>query len=219
MPGIFAVRDEGTRLELIADLIQTTVERDLPLIAGRALVDPAAAQRVLRLIATLDETSDSAIASAARMNTRVVQKYLHLFKMLYFIVEVQPCAGSTGRSQFFLGDVAIAAALGASFRTCLRTWVLLEILAHIEQTGSRLLSEVSTYRGPKGGRMDFIVTRGAKRTAILVLDEERVLQQNVEIARSFTERNPDIGEALALAPVTQIVTINGVRVLPLEFLA
>lgn len=219
MPGIFAIRDEGTRLELIEDLIQTTVERDLPLIAGRSQVDPAAVRRILRLIANLDETSDSAIALAARMSTRAVQKYLHLLQMLFFVIEVPPCAGSTGRSQFYLGDVAIAAALGASFRSCLRTWALLEIMSHIEQTGSRLLSEVATYRGPKGGRLDFIVTIGGKKVAILVLDEERVLQQDVEIARSYAERNPDTQQAIALAPVTHAVTMNGVRVLPLECLA
>lgn len=218
MPAIFAIRDESTRLELLHDLIETTTERDLLLIAGRSEIEPTIAKKILGLVATLPETSDSDIATAARLPTKTVQRYLRFLQLLYFVLEVPTCTGSTGRPQHFLSDVAIAHALGAPLKSRLRTWVLLELMSFIEHRGERYTTQIETYRGAKGGRLDFIVTQKEKKTAVLVLDEERVIQQHVEIARSLAERIPGL-RPVALAPVGRALELNGVEILPLEFLA
>ena len=216
MPGIFAVREDDARLGFFEDLIQTTVDRDLLLIAGRAEVDPTIARRVLGLVATLPETSDADIAKAARLSTKAVQKYLALLKLLFVVVEVPTCSESTGRSQHYVCDVGVANALGAPFLNRLRTWVLLELQTYAEYSGQKFGTQIETYRGPKGGRLDFIVKeKSGKQTAILVLDSERIVQQDTEILRSFSQRSSGT-VPIALAPVNSEVMMNDVLVLPLE---
>jgi uncharacterized protein len=216
MPGIFAVRDNETRMGFVSDWIQLTVERDLQSISGRSAINPLNARRILEHIATQEDTSDSAIAKSTRMSTKSTQTYLHLLKALFVVSEVPTCLESTGRSQFVLCDTGIANAFGAPLRSRLKTWVHLEILSNFCNRAELFSSQLETYRGPKGGRIDFILKdKSNQRTAILILPEEKFIQQDLEILKSFASRFPEV-KAIALAPVLTKIKIGPIDVLPWE---
>lgn len=218
MPGIFAVRDFETRQGFLNDWIQLTLERDLLVIQGKSQISPIFARRILQHIATQRDTSDSEIAKATRISIKTAQRYLSLLEALFVVSQIPVCLESTGRAQYVLCDCGIAHALGAPLLNKLRTWSHLELTSNLSNRSELLSSQLETYRGPKGGRIDFIFKGSTgQRTAILILPEEKFIQQDLEILKSFVSRFPDV-RAVALAPVLKTIKLDKIEILPWETL-
>lgn len=214
LPGIFSIRENDTRLQLCFDWIELTVNRDLFQIRGTRFI-PAVARQILESVAKLDDTSATEIGRQLRISTQKVTTYLSALKALFVVNEVPPFIGSTGKSQFVICDCGIAKALEATQQNLLRTWFLNEILSQATYRGERFHTQVFTFRGSKGGRIDFVLKLKDQIVAVRLFPFEKITYQDLEILRAFKVKNLD-AELLAFAPVTTGIRLDDVVLLPYQ---
>lgn len=187
-PGIFAVRDRGSRGEFFQDWINLTLERDLHQFPGIS-VDTELAQEIFQRIPLLDEPNASNLAKAVKRDTRNVQKILNLLEILFVVHRLSPHREGTGKPLYFLCDVGLASHLGADFERQLWTWLLQEQLAQRgfqNDEGWKLFY----FRSPKGKFLHLILEnlRLKQVVAIKIISTEKTDLRELEILKSFQKR-------------------------------
>lgn len=216
LPGIFAVRNESERIGLLQDWLDTTLQRDIFQIKSFR-PDPDISARILQLIAEGEFSDFTNFAKKVGTTTQRFKSHIDALKTLFVIHEIKPCVGSTGGPQYRLFDTGLAQFLGADFPTRLRTWIHLELLAHLSYTDDKM-SRVESYRTSKGKRIDFIVKTKSVTTAILVIEKEAIKTVDLEILRAYKKKFPT-HKTIVLSSVRLSLVKDKIEVYPWEALA
>jgi predicted AAA+ superfamily ATPase len=214
MPGIFAIRENEVRRQLLNDWLEITVQRDL-LQIPKLKLSPDLALSILEKMAILPEPSIGEIARSIRVDARKIKTHMEALQSLFVISSVSPFPGSSGKELWFLLDPAFVHILGGDFKRKLQTWLLNEI-----QVRNSLRVEprkIHFYRTPKGRILDFILTEGKKMTAIQIFDVESLYDRDLNLLRSFGKKNPN-STLLALSGSEQNHLKENLFVRPWEFL-
>lgn len=190
LPGVFYVRSEEAREELLRDWLDLTLERDILLIPGLKL-DTVLARKILNQIAVLPEPTAGNLAKCLKVNIRKIHTHIKALETLFVIHSLAPHSDGTGKPLYFLFDVALATLLGAPFERQLHTLVLQEILAQISYRGIRT-KELYYYRGPKGGLTHLVVQEGTKISAVKILSEEKIDFRELMGLMAWRKKNPNV---------------------------
>lgn len=220
-PGVFHVRDNKNRESLLTDWLYLVLERDL-MIFSKLDPDPDLARDILKLIAVLPEPNQASIAKATSTSVIRVKKHLLMLEQLFVIVPVHKNRLGSGKTLYYLCDPSLATYFDAPLGRKLQTWNILEILTHMEYSGT-LGQKISYYRSARGGVIDFLVeTRTRELSALKVFAHEGFDLRDFEIFNALTVKAKAAGykikELAALAPVKKIEKIGNVTVYPWEYL-
>jgi predicted AAA+ superfamily ATPase len=216
MPGFCFIRDDHERSEQIKAWLDTTIHRDLALIPKMKL-NPDLAMSIMTAIARLDEPNAGNIARWVKRDPRVVNTHLGALSLLFAINKIDPHRLGTGKSMYFLCDVAFAAHLGANFERQLATAVFLQLLSKNEYL-LNATARLTFYRTTKGSLVHFIIEEQSKKlTAIKLLFEEKIDLRELEILKALAKKNPDEPMTLvALGPTKEKVKIDQICIHPWE---
>lgn len=190
LPGVFSVRSNEERQSLLHDWLDLTLERDLLLIPGVKL-NPSLGRKILNQMARLPEPTAGNISKALRTDVRKIHTHLKALETLFVIQSLPAHSEGTGKTLYFLFDVALATLLGASFERQLHTFFLQEILARLSYTDARQ-KEVSYYRGSKGGILHFTFQEGDRIEAVKILPEEKIDKRDLLGLLAWREKNPQV---------------------------
>jgi predicted AAA+ superfamily ATPase len=183
MPHLFSVRSSSQRSELIRDWVQLVCFRDAVLFP-KIKVNPELCQRILVLIATLDNPTQGEIAAKTKTDPRKILTHLKILQTLFVIHKIEPHPMSTGKTRFYLLDAGIANWLGANKDRCMETWILHELLAKFAFRGENH-PDLTFYRTARGSMLDFLISDGNKIAAMKVFKTETVYDRDFELLRSF----------------------------------
>jgi uncharacterized protein len=218
MPGIFSVREETQRQLLMEDWLELTTQRDA-LGFARTKIDADLCFQILKNIATLEEPDAAAIASILRRDARRIKTHLQVLTALFVIHPLQPHPSGTGKTRYFLCDVALAALLGAGFERQLHTWALLEQLSQRAYRSDRE-GALYYYRTPKGRIIHLVEERPQQSVAALkIFAEERVRDRDLEILRAFRTKHQGHAELVGLASAAQLLKEEKIALYSWESLA
>lgn len=192
LPGLCFLRNEDEFSAACDVWLETTCYRDLSQIEGRAL-SGALALEILMATAREEEATLSNIARAVKKDARIVGKYLDAFVAILVLHKLEPHRAGVGKAQYLLCDSGLAAHLGASRQTLIKTHLLIEALSSFENTGlGRPL--IKTYRNEKTSRVPFIFEWASKRLpnmALTFFDGEAPSSKDMECLWAFSKRAGD----------------------------
>ena len=195
MPGIFAVRGDE-RESLLRDWLDLTTQRDA-LLFPKIKADPDLCLQILEKIAILEEPDAGSIARALRKDLRRIKTHLGILRALFAVHTLEPHPSGTGKTLYFLCDVAFAKLLGANFERQIHTWLLQEQLAQRATRDDRE-SRLYYYRTPKGKIIHLLVqsAKPGAMAALKIFPEERVMERDAELLRAFRGKNHEAKVAL-----------------------
>ena len=101
----------------------------------------AEAIQALTALATVDEPTVASVAGKLRKEGRRIKRLFGFLEQLFVLHRIDPHALSTGKSNYYLCDVALARFLGAAFERQIETWFLHEQLAQRAYALKLLFSE------------------------------------------------------------------------------
>jgi predicted AAA+ superfamily ATPase len=185
MPGIFAIRENEVRKQLIKDWLDLTLQRDLMQIP-RLKLDPELAYSILEKIALLNEPTAAEIGRELNVDTRKIQTHLTALASLFVVNPISPHPLSTGKERWFLLDTAFVLLLGGDFKRQLQTWLLNEIL--VANQLRKDPRKIYFYRNSKGSLIDFVLVEEKMTVAISVFDKESIYDRDLNLLRSFGQR-------------------------------
>jgi predicted AAA+ superfamily ATPase len=219
MPGLFFIREDEIRNQMMRDWLDLTVQRDLMQISKLKL-SPDLASMILEKLATLESPTAGEIAKCLTIDVRKIQTHLKSLASLFVVTKVEPFAQSTGRGhgkeRWYLLDTAFVKLLGGSFRRQLQTWILNEIL--VSNSMRKNPRKINFFRNSKGSVIDFILTEEKLNVAIQVFDRESVYDRDLNLLRSFGNKFPG-SILLALAGSNQDHFAENLFVRPWEWLS
>jgi predicted AAA+ superfamily ATPase len=200
MPSLFHVRHEGERMRLFEDWIQLTCERDV-MQSKKGRIDGDLCRRLLELAATLDEPNAASMATKVRASPRTVAAHLGVLTQIFALMEVKPHPLGSGKPLYFPADCGIAAALGASFRRKLETWLYVEAFSQWSYADPANPPRFSYLRSKTGNRLDLIIEDARHLTAVRLMDSERFDRRELTLLNSFAEKAGTTGKSIALRAV------------------
>jgi predicted AAA+ superfamily ATPase len=210
MPGIFAVRSASERETLLRDWLDLTTQRDA-LLFPKIKIDPDLCQAILTQVARLEDPDAGNIAKALKTDLRKIKTHLSALIGLFVLHPLAPHPSSSGKTQYFLCDVAFARLLGADFERQLYTWLIHEQLSQRAYRDDRD-STLYFYRTPKGRRIHLLVENARQLAAIKIFPEERVLERDMATLKALKERHQDKQVLLfGLASARYTFPVNGAR--------
>lgn len=187
MPGIFGIRNEQNRFELLSDWINLTCERDA-LDFKTIKVESDLLRRILIQVAELEEPSFKNICSAVKIDSRKVKKHLEVLKTLFVLNEIAPLEKSTGTYQYYFMDVGVLNNYNCTFHKKLKTWVLQELTALITYR-NEFKRQIYFYRTSKAQMIDFIIKENSNIVSLFkIYSEEHLTNKNFELIRSFKQK-------------------------------
>lgn len=211
-PGIFTVNNKNQREALLNDWLELTVDRDIHTFP-KVKLDSEIALKILEGVARLEVPDLSSIAKYCKKDTRVVQKHLTALKTLFVITSLEPTSFSSGKTIYFLCDVALVKLLGGDFDRSLRTFVLTELLA--KNTYSEKKRKYFYYKNSKGSMVDIVEYEQNKISAIKVIDTEKFDLRDFAVLFALRKKLPKI-EIKALAPTSLNLKKEKLVVFPWE---
>lgn len=219
MPGIFAVHSETERKDLMKDWIELTVHRDLFQIPGPKK-DPALALDILQKVAELEEPTKAEIAKALRTDQRKIHSHLDALKTLFVLNEIPASEFGTGKSRFYLCDASFAGYFEASFKRCLETLFLQELLAIQAFSLISPFDKLSYYRTSKGSTIDFMFRETKQSwTCLKIHDRESINELDVRIMHALKEKYPSEDfKMVCAAGVSSARNLDEVEILPWEII-
>lgn len=213
LPGIFAVRSDEERDNLLEDWLALTCERDLLRIKSKSL-DPILARKILTQIARLTEPSAGEIARALRVDNRRVQSHLNALEALFVVQPLHPHRDGTGKTLYFLFDVGLVTLLGAGFERQMHTLAVSEILTRISYLGIRDC-ELCFYRGRKGNIIHLVLQEKENIFAIKILAEERIDLRELMGLMAWKKKNKNVS-LYALGPQRVTLKKEKIEIYPWE---
>ena len=171
--------------------LDTTCYRDLQQVQGRT-IDGGLALAILGELARAEEPTATTVAKKLRQDTRVIQRCLNALEAVLVLQKLAPHPMGVGKPHYLLCDAGIATHLGASRNTQLRTHVLSESLAYLENAGlGRPL--LRYYRNEKTSRIPIILEWVAAKSAptsmaIQIFDGESPGTRDTQSLHSFAAR-------------------------------
>lgn len=190
LPGIFLVKSDLERQNLIKDWISLTITRDIFQFKNKKL-DSEITERILEQIALLHEPYAGAIADALGVSLLKVQNHLKALKNLFVIEEVYPDVQSSGKPIFFICDVGILEHYRASFSKKVLTWILLELRSQISYK-STTADKVYYFKSARSKPIHFVNTQGSLITAVKVVFSDVVDQRDLIIFDSIKKNIQNI---------------------------
>jgi predicted AAA+ superfamily ATPase len=219
MPGLCFMRDEA-EFRLSCDAwLDTTCHRDLQQVRGRGL-DGGLALAILEKVATAPEPTAPVIARALRRDARIIQRYLDALEAVLVLHKLAPHAAGVGKPHYLLCDSGLAAHLGASRETQIRTHLLSESLAAFENAG---LGKpwLQYYRNAKTSRVPIVLSwpGGRKATpsvAIQFYDGESPGTKDMASLTAFAAKLKDPMRLLFLTQSAECSREGSVEIWPLR---
>jgi len=189
-PSIFHLRDMVQRRSMIQDWMKLVVYRDMTMFPG-IKVDTELAMNILAALPLLEEPNASSLASKLKKNSKVIQKHLNLFEILFVVHRLNPHPTGTGKPYYFLADVSLADYFGADFERKLWTWSLHEILAKRSYLVSNDYTPLYYYRNSKGSLVHLLEEQPAKKSVSLlkILPDEKFDLRDFEILKAYKVKN------------------------------
>ncbi len=129
MPGIFSVRDDEQKDALFQDWIDLTCLRDLQQFKSLKL-DSELAYSILKLAATLEDPTRTAMSRALRVDPRKIGSHLTALCELFVLMKLNPHPSGTGKPIYLPLDTGVAAHLGAPLLRRLHIWLAIERMAY-----------------------------------------------------------------------------------------
>lgn len=202
MPGMCFLRDDQEFAATCDVWLETTCYRDLLQVRLKGLSGDLALE-ILRSIAILPEPTLAAITRHLRQDARRIKPHLDALAAVLVIHRLEPHAAGVGKTQYTLCDSGLAAHLGASTDSQLRTHVLIESLAGFENAGlGRPL--IKTYRNEKTSRVPLVFEWPTRKRlphlAISFYDSEAVPSYEYDRLWAFAKR---AGPGFRLVMLTQ----------------
>ncbi len=216
-PGIFSVRNDPERENLIKDWLDIVLNRDL-LLFSQLNPNPDLAYEVLEQIALIRDTESIAVAKNLGAHPTEVLKNIKLLENLFVLHKLLPHASGCGKPRYFICDVGLASFLGANFSKQLCTWFLLEQLSQ-RSYKSLFKPRLYYYRSSRGGIIDLVVEPTPhKLLAIKILSTESYDLRDFEILKAFKRKNEKQNKVdlFALSPVQTQEDIDGIKIYPWE---
>ena len=146
----------------LRDWLELTLRRDIHQFQGTR-VDPSLMEKILSLIAKLDEPTAGAFAKETRQDLRRIKTHLQMLKELFVICEVDPHPTGSGKAIFYILDVGLVTLLGGNFLRQLETLFVQECRA--KKSFCQFPKEeprLHYYRSSHGNRVSFVEERGRK---------------------------------------------------------
>jgi predicted AAA+ superfamily ATPase len=219
-PAIFAIRDESERLARIEEWLKLTCERDV-LQVKKLKPNSELCQRILEILPHLEVPSANEIGNKLKKNSRSIETQLKALSLIFAIHRLDPHPLSTGKSLYYLIDSSLAHFSKGTLKSMMDVAFYTEFLAKQSYQNIPGL-RFSYYRGPKGGRVSLLAETSPKEIlAIKWLDTETIDRRELAILNSFKSKASAHGiktNSLLLAGLNRPTTVDGVRVLPWEFI-
>lgn len=211
MPGMFAVRSESERESLIKDWLELTTARDI-LTFKTIKADQDLCYAILEQIAVLEEPIAANISRVLRKDSRRIQTYLKMLTELFVIHPLPAHPTGTGKTQYFLCDVAIARELGANFERQLYTWIVLEQLSQRAYRDDRD-NGLYYYKSTKGSIIHLVVQDKAKKLhALKLFPMEGLDKRELFILKSYAEKCPAVITTAGLGASTMKNIENNISI-------
>lgn len=187
MPGLFAVREERERNDLIEGWLDLLFERDIHLFP-RLELDSDLCREIVEKIVTLEEPTLEQVSKSLRLKSTELKKYIKVLTHLFVLHEVHPHPLGTGKMYYFVCDVGIAAHLGASFEKKLYSYLLQEQLSQRSYRGD-IDHKLYYYRNSRGNIIHLIIESKTKKTvsAVKLFFDETIDLREFEILKAFRE--------------------------------
>jgi len=216
-PGIFAVKNESERKNLLTDWIKLTVERDLFQVKKMKL-DSDVALAVLEAIADLENPTASGISKKIRKSVFIVQNHLKALKLLFVIFEVKPFRGSSGKPLYFLTDLAPLTHFGSTSENKILTWAYLEILTQLSFKGFAN-QQLFYFKRSKTTPIHIVYVQEKDLIAVKVLLSEKFDQRDYMVFNSFTAGYKDEFKTIRLYALyggRDFLKHDGIKIRPYE---
>lgn len=186
LPGIFGVKSDLERQELLSDWIKLTVSRDLAQIRQHKL-DSDIAYKIIEAIAKLDEPSAINIANELNINSKRVQTYLNSLELLFVIISVSPFQGSAGKKLYYLTDTSLVSFFESTFEKKLITWFYLEMSSQLSYKGFRR-SLLHYYQPPRGTKIHLVFEDESRLTGVKIIASEKFDKRDYLVFNSFRKK-------------------------------
>lgn len=190
LPGIFIVKSELERKNLIKDWIDLTVNRDIFQFSDKKL-DSEIAEQLLHQIAHLEEPTIAALSNGIGKSVHIIQKHLKTLKNLFVIDEIKPFPKSSGKAIYYLCDVALLDFFQASLAKKIQTWLLLEFRSQISYKGI-FDDKINFFKSPRSQPVHFIHQAGQSLTSVKVISTESFDQRDLLIFETIKKKYPQL---------------------------
>ena len=184
-PGIFSIRNSTEREEALLDWISLTCERDIHQFP-KIKLDSDLCRLLLRLITTLDEPTAANLAKESRTNAVRVNRHLEALAELFVVQPIRANTLGTGKTIYYLPDVALVRFLGASLQRQLETLFLQEWLAkHSFNMDPKDQRTITYFRTNRGSRLSFIEETNDSIHGIAIFDSVHIDTRNFYAMLAF----------------------------------
>ncbi|MBI4924985.1 MAG: ATP-binding protein [Bdellovibrio sp.] len=188
MPGIFGIHSTSERESAAQDWIDLTTQRDA-LSFANLKIDADLCMKIFQKVALLEEPEAGQIAKTLKVDLRRINTHLHVLKSLFALHELKPHPLGTGKSRYFLCDIAFAKMLGASFERLLYTWLIQEQLSQRAYKDDRN-TELYYYRSLKGSLIHLMIENQPNDIlAAKLFSEEKIMSRELEILVAFKKKS------------------------------
>lgn len=191
MPGMCFLRSDAEYRAACDMWLETTCYRDLAQVKGKGF-DGALATDILTTLARAPEPTVTAVARELRRDSRMIQRYLDAFEVILVLIKLAPHPAGVGKPHYLFCDVGLAGHMGAARDTLLRTHLLHEALAVLENGGLGR-PQLKYYRNAKTSRVPLVLewsrVRGSPQgLAIHFFDGEGAAAREISALKAFSAR-------------------------------
>ncbi len=217
LPGVFIVKSELERKNLLRDWISLTVSRDIFQFTDKKL-DSDLAERILQLIAQLEDPTAIQLSHSLGITVYTVQKYLKVLKNLFVIDELKPFIKSSGKPIYYLCDVGLLDYYEASLFKRIQTWLLIEFRSQMSYKGL-FDDRINFFKSARSQPIQFVHQSKETITAIKVISAESFDQRDLLIFESLRKKFPKqkYNFHLLYGGLSQF-KVNSITVSPWEFI-
>jgi hypothetical protein len=216
LPGIFVVKSELEKHNLMRDWIDLTVTRDIFQFKDKNL-DSELAEQILQCISTLDEATAIFISNATGKSTSVIQKHIKALKNLFVIDEVKPYLKSAGKPVYYICDIGILNYYKATLDKKVTTWLLLELKSQLSYKGEQS-DKIFYFKSARSKPIQFIHQIGKKLTAVKVVSADSFDQRDLLIFESIKKKHPHLEHCFhVLYGGSQQLEIDNILISPWEY--
>lgn len=216
LPGIFIVKSELEKHNLVRDWVDLTVSRDIFQFKDKNL-DSELAEQILQCISSLDEPTALAISNATGKSTSVIQKHIKTLKNLFVIDEIKPFIKSAGRPVYYICDVAILNYYKATLDKKVSTWLLLELKSQLSYKGEQV-DKIFYFKSSRSKPVQFISQIGKKLTAVKMISADSFDQRDLLVFESIKTKYPKLEYNFhVLYGGSQQLKIDKILISPWEF--
>lgn len=219
-PGIFAIRSDIERKNLMSDWLRLVTERDLQQFK-KIKTDSELALNILELLPILESPDLNSLSKKIRINAKKIKTHLDLLEQLFAIHSVKNHSLGSGKKLYYLCDVGLVEHLKGDLKRKLETWLHQEVLAQRSYSMVHH-TQYHYYRSARGSRIDLIIENETEVLSIKIFDTEMIDLREFEILYAFKKKMSAVTKKrirlIALGPYLKCEHVAEVELLPWETL-